>query len=70
MKTLSKSQIPGWIVRIYHNLSIDNDKIENWKHVEKSLQFESHVDLCNASEIIQKRNLGDVFAMTWRWVNK
>jgi hypothetical protein len=49
----------GWIVRIYHNLT-NNDDLK--------LFSEDHVDLCNATEIIRMRNLGDLFAMTWRWV--
>jgi hypothetical protein len=29
---------------------------------------EQHIDLCNVTEIIEERQLGDIFAMTWRWV--
>lgn len=29
---------------------------------------EQYIDLCNVTEIIKERQLGDIFAMTWRWV--
>nr|CAH0101595.1 unnamed protein product [Daphnia galeata] len=51
---------PGWTVRIYHNLTSSEDL--------KIFSEDFHVDLCNATEIIQMRNLGDLFAMTWRWL--
>ncbi|XP_046459065.1 uncharacterized protein LOC124205651 isoform X1 [Daphnia pulex] len=58
---------PGWIVRIYHNLTTDD--VESWEILKKSLDLGGrHVDLCNATEIIQQQNLGDIFAMTWRWL--
>lgn len=58
----------GWIVRIYHNLT--NVDAESWKFLENISNIGSHVDLCNATEIIKQQNLADIFAMTWRWVNK
>ncbi|XP_057368441.2 uncharacterized protein LOC130689516 [Daphnia carinata] len=57
---------PGWVVRIYHNLTMDND--EGWKILENSIAFADHIDLCNATEVIKKLNLADLFAMTWRWL--
>ncbi|EFX82274.1 hypothetical protein DAPPUDRAFT_316979 [Daphnia pulex] len=27
-----------------------------------------HIDLCNVTEIIEERQLADIFAMTWRWL--
>ncbi len=59
-------------MRIYHNLT--SDDVESWKAVEKVLDLgannvsRDHIDLCNATEIIKNRKLGDIFAMTWRWV--
>ncbi|KAI9563629.1 hypothetical protein GHT06_011093 [Daphnia sinensis] len=32
------------------------------------LEHNRHVDLCNAAEIVNIRKLGDIFAMTWRWL--
>ncbi len=55
----------GWTVRIYHNLSIDDN--ESWRIFESTFPAK-HIDLCNATQIIEDRNLGDIFAMTWRWV--
>jgi hypothetical protein len=47
-------------VRIYHNLTSSDDL--------KIFSEDVHVDLCNVTEIIRIRKLGDLFAMTWRWV--
>jgi len=49
-------------VRIYHNFTDDIEKLESL------FQLDDHVDLCNSTRIIQNLNLGDIFAMTWRWV--
>ena len=49
-------------MRIYHNFTDDIDKLESL------FQLDDHVDLCNSTQIIQNLNLGDIFAMTWRWV--
>ncbi|XP_046638634.1 uncharacterized protein LOC124316732 [Daphnia pulicaria] len=58
---------PGWIVRIYHNLT--KDETETWKFLKNTLDLGAgHVDLCNATDIIEKRKLADLFAMTWRWL--
>ncbi|XP_045028866.1 uncharacterized protein LOC116920980 [Daphnia magna] len=57
---------PGWVVRIYHNLTMDDD--EGWKVLENTIDFGDHIDLCNATELIKKLNLTDLFAMTWRWL--
>ncbi|KAI9562940.1 hypothetical protein GHT06_010396 [Daphnia sinensis] len=57
---------PGWVVRIYHNLTMDDD--EGWKVLENTIDFGDHIDLCNATELIKKHNLADLFAMTWRWL--
>jgi hypothetical protein len=61
----------GWVVRIYHELK--SDDVENWKVINKVMDLGhnvscDHIDLCNATEIIQNRKLGDIFEMTWRWV--
>ena len=61
----------GWVVRIYHNLKSDN--VESWTILNNILDLGSnssrdHIDLCNATEIIRNRQLGDLFEMTWRWV--
>lgn len=57
----------GWIVRIYHNLRYDDT--ESWETFENHLQIGSHVDICNATEVIANHKLGtNLFAMTWRWV--
>lgn len=55
----------GWVVRVYHNFS-DVDPVE----LERLLQVNDQVDLCNCTEIIRDLNLGNMFAMTWRWVYK
>jgi hypothetical protein len=65
------NHIIGWVVRIYHNLTTDD--AENWKTltdmVEKArINNRNHIDLCNVSIIARNRKLGDMFAMTWRWV--
>ncbi|XP_046637085.1 uncharacterized protein LOC124315451 [Daphnia pulicaria] len=68
-ETLSKIPYiyPGWTVRIYHNLTTNDD--ESWEILKNTLDLGgSHVDLCNATEIIKQRNLADIFAMTWRWL--
>ncbi|XP_059351552.1 uncharacterized protein LOC130689401 [Daphnia carinata] len=57
---------PGWVVRIYHNLT--KDDAEGWKVLENTIDFADHIDLCNATEVIKKLNLADLFAMTWRWL--
>ncbi len=58
----------GWVVRIYHNLT--KDETEAWEFLKNTLDLDGrHVDLCNATEIIEKRKLADLFAMTWRWVS-
>ena len=49
-------------MRIYHNFTDDIEKLESL------FQLDDHVDLCNSTRIIQNLNLGDIFAMTWRWV--
>ena len=61
----------GWVVRIYHELR--RDDMESWKILNHILDLgtnssRDHIDLCNATEIIRNRNLGDLFEMTWRWV--
>ncbi|KAK4028321.1 hypothetical protein OUZ56_017601 [Daphnia magna] len=67
-ETLSNVSLayPGWVVRIYHNLTMDDD--EGWKVLENTIDFGDHIDLCNATELIKKLNLADLFAMTWRWL--
>jgi hypothetical protein len=47
--------------------------VENWQILNNILDLgtnssRDHIDLCNATEIISKRQLGDLFEMTWRWV--
>ena len=61
----------GWVVRIYHKLR--SDDVESWTILNNILDLGSnssrdHIDLCNATEIIRNRQLGDLFEMTWRWV--
>jgi hypothetical protein len=60
------------VVRIYHELK--SDDVESWKVVDKVLDLgpnvsRAHIDLCNATQIIKNRKLGDLFEMTWRWVH-
>ncbi|EFX64306.1 hypothetical protein DAPPUDRAFT_305121 [Daphnia pulex] len=62
---------PGWVVRIYHKLR--SDDVDSWKILNNILDLGSnssrdHIDLCNATEIIRNRQLGDLFEMTWRWL--
>lgn len=37
--------------------------------LESAIDFGDHIDLCNATELIKKLKLADIFAMTWRWVS-
>lgn len=55
-------------MRVYHNLT--NEDARNWEMLQSVVDLEQnrHVDLCNAAEIVNIRKLGDIFAMTWRWV--
>lgn len=56
-----------WVIRIYHNLTRDD---KSWRLFQNTFQEAgSHVDLCNATQIIHDRELGNIFSMTWRWVN-
>ncbi len=45
-----------------------SEDVENTNIIWKTLDLGSHVDLCNVTEITRKHNLGNLFAMTWRWV--
>ncbi|XP_046449582.1 uncharacterized protein LOC124198012 isoform X3 [Daphnia pulex] len=57
---------PGWNIRIYHNLTSHD---ESWRLFRKTFQEAgSHIDLCNATQIIQDHKLGKIFSMTWRWL--
>jgi hypothetical protein len=61
----------GWVVRIY--LELRSDDVESWKVFNKVLDLgtnssRDHIDLCNATQVIRNRKLGDIFEMTWRWV--
>lgn len=62
----------GWVVRIYHELK--SDDVSSWKVFNKVLDLgvfnvnSDFIDLCNATQIIKERQLGDIFEMTWRWV--
>ncbi|XP_032791049.2 uncharacterized protein LOC116928079 [Daphnia magna] len=56
---------PGWTVRIYHNLTRGS---ESWRLLHKTFFNENHIDLCNATEVIEDQNLGNIFSMTWRWL--
>ena len=58
-------------MRIHHELR--SDDVESWKVFNKVLDSgtnssRDHIDLCNATEIIRNRKLGDLIEMTWRWV--
>ncbi len=58
-------------MRIYNELT--SDDVESWKVIGKVLDLganvsRAHIDLCNATQIIKNRKLGDLFEMTWRWV--
>ncbi|KAK4028302.1 hypothetical protein OUZ56_017582 [Daphnia magna] len=44
------------------------DDDEGRKVLENTIDFGDHIDLCNATELIKKLNLADLFAMTWRWL--
>jgi hypothetical protein len=61
----------GWVVRIY--LELRSDDVESWKVFNNVLDLgtnssRDHIDLCNATQVIMNRKLGDIFEMTWRWV--
>ena len=55
---------PGWIARIYHNASTE-DQVNV---VNRMFGRFHHVDLCNATRVIHDLSLGDIFAMTWRFL--
>ncbi|XP_046640966.1 uncharacterized protein LOC124326279 isoform X2 [Daphnia pulicaria] len=60
---------PGWVVRIYHQLK--SDDVDSWKALNDVLDLKGngdHIDLCNATQVIRNRHLGDIFEMTWRWL--
>ena len=47
--------------------------VEVWKMLKNALELDSkysqmHIDFCNVTTIVRNRKLGDLFAMTWRWV--
>ncbi len=47
--------------------------MESWKVFNKVLDLgtnssRDHIDLCNATQVIMNRKLGDIFEMTRRWV--
>jgi hypothetical protein len=58
----------GWVVRIYLELTIDD--VESWKVFNEVVDFKNrnYIDICNATQVIINRKLGDIFEMTWRWV--
>ncbi|XP_032798069.1 uncharacterized protein LOC116934719 isoform X2 [Daphnia magna] len=68
IQTLTRipSVYPGWVVRIYHNVTKDDG--ETWNMINNTLNLGNHIDFCNATEIIRNRKLADIFAMTWRWL--
>ncbi|EFX63383.1 hypothetical protein DAPPUDRAFT_335530 [Daphnia pulex] len=56
-----------WIVRIYHNLKKDDS--QSWESFNSHLEIGSHVDICNATEVVENRKLGThLGAATWRWL--
>jgi hypothetical protein len=66
-----QSYSKGWVVRIYHELKSDN--VESWRVLNNVLDSgtkssRDHIDLCNATQVIRNRLLGNIFEMTWRWV--
>jgi hypothetical protein len=62
----------GWVVRIYHELK--SDDVESWRVLNNVLDSgtikssHDHIDLCNTTQVIRNRALGNIFEMTWRWV--
>jgi hypothetical protein len=66
-----QSYSKGWVVRIYHELKSDN--VKSWQVLNNVLDSgtkssRDHIDLCNATQVIRNRLLGNIFEMTWRWV--
>jgi hypothetical protein len=55
-------------VRIY--LELTSDDVESWKVFNEVVDFKNrdYIDICNATQVIIDRKLGDIFEMTWRWV--
>ena len=53
-------------MRIYHNLTIVDEAFRILKNL---IRAKNNVDLCNATEVVEKQKLGTIYAMTWRWVN-
>ena len=54
--------ISDWIVRIYHNFSM-----ETGKELRKILGYSVNIDFCDVERILQLRNIRrTVFPMTWR----
>jgi hypothetical protein len=47
--------------------------VESWKTLNHVIDLGSsnnqqYIDLCNVTMVVENRKLGDIFAMTWRWV--
>ena len=51
---------------MYHNLTETDGS--SWQLLENAFSSLEHVDLCNASQIIEQWQLGDLFPMTWRFL--
>ena len=56
----------GWTVRVYHNIS--ESDVSSWQVLVDAFSSLEHVDLCNASQIMDEWQLGDLFPMTWRFL--
>ncbi len=55
-------------MRIY--LELTSDDMESWKVLNEVVDFKNrdYIYICNATQVIINRKLGDIFEMTWRWV--
>lgn len=62
-------KLKGWIARVYHNQTNEDSGTSAWTTLKRELNVGTHVDLCNATEILHNKKLNNItFAMTWRWV--
>jgi hypothetical protein len=50
---------------VYHNVS--ESDVSSWQVLAGAFSSLEHVDLCNASQIMDEWQFGDLFPMTWRF---
>ena len=53
-------------MRVYHNTSARD--VSNLKLIAGLFSGLGHVDLCNATKVVEDRQLNNIFAMTWHFI--